>query len=307
MRQLAAKTVGGIKKRGQTFLVLLGLALIAAVGALDLVTGYEFSVSLFYLLPIALLAWVGGRRLGIVASTVSAIVWLAVDILSGHQYSHLALVVWNAAIRFGFFITVAWLLAEVNILLEGERVMSRSDFVTGAASASYFYVLLQSEIDRASRYGHPFSLAFVDVDDFKSINDTYGHGGGDQALRSVTTHFLRRLRRSDVLGRLGGDEFGILLPEADEITARGVMSRMQQAIPLKIGDRDCVVALSIGVTTFVAAPRGPSEAVGMADQMMYEVKRAGKNGVRFSVYDGQSDVAAAESGVPAPPQTARAS
>ncbi len=300
LSQLAANAVGGLKRRGQTFLLVLGLAMIAAVGVVDLFTGYELSVSLFYLLPIALLAWVGGRRLGVLASALSAIVWLAVDVLSGHQYSYPGLVLWNAAIRFGFFVTIAWLLSEVNLLLEHERILSRADFVTGVASPGHFYLLLQSEIDRASRYARPFTLAFLDIDDFKSINDTLGHSTGDQALRSVARHFKSCLRRNDILGRLGGDEFGIILPETDESTAEGVMSRMGQEIPVRFGGRDLRVTLSIGAATFRTAPAGPNEAVALADALMYEVKRAGKNGVRFSVYHGQSEVAVAELDVPAP-------
>lgn len=288
------KAIGRLDNRSPLFWALIGLVLIAAVGELDLLTGYEFAFSLFYLLPICLLVWFAGRGLGIAAAVVSAIVWMLADIAAGQHYSQSLMSVWNAAIRFGFFAVITVLLAKVKELLKHEQNLSRTDHLTGATSRGSFYVLLQSEIDRSVRYKHSFAVAYVDIDGFKTINDTLGHNTGDQVLRGVVDGIKRRLRQSDVVARLGGDEMAILLLETDERAAQLAISRIQQDLMADMKKRGWRVTFSIGTVVFKAAPATTDEAVRLADELMYEVKRSGKDGARFSTYGARPAADAAE-------------
>jgi diguanylate cyclase (GGDEF)-like protein len=268
------------------FWVVIGLALILGLGLLDIVTGYELSISLFYLIPIGLVAWYAGRRFALGASTISAIVWLIADIVSGQQYSNPLIFLWNAAIRFGFFAIVAWLLTALKTELEREKELSRSDYLTGAISPGFFQDLLQLEIDRCARYERPFTLAYLDIDDFKQINDRFGHVAGDEILRRVVTLARDRLRKSDLLARLGGDELAVILPETDQEAAPGVLADVQRALAAGVRESRRPVTFSIGAITFVKSPATGTEAVRMADELMYTAKKCGKNTIKYLVYTG---------------------
>jgi diguanylate cyclase (GGDEF)-like protein len=268
------------------FWALIGIVLVALVALLDIVTGYELSFSLFYLLPIALVAWYGGRRPAMVACVLSAGAWLLADILAGQTHSQPLIFAWNAAIRFGFFVIVAWLLTALKTELERERQLTRSDHLTGATSPSFFYDLLKLEIDRCTRNQRPFTLAYIDIDNFKSVNDQFGHSTGDQLLCQVVARARRRLRKTDIVARLGGDELAVLLPETSQQGAPVVVSSLQEALLNEMGLHNWPVTFSIGAMTFPAAPATPNEVIGMVDALMYTVKNSGKNSVRYSVYAG---------------------
>jgi hypothetical protein len=141
-------TIERLENWNKSLWAVIGSILIVGLGILDFLTGYEISFSLFYLLPISLVTWFVGKRFGIMASIISATVWLLADVLSGNQYSNTFIYFWNTAIRFGFFVIVTFLLAELRKALEHEKNLSRTDRLTGATSVDFFYDLLQAEINR---------------------------------------------------------------------------------------------------------------------------------------------------------------
>lgn len=264
------------------------IILTAAIAALDILTGFELSFSIFYLIPIALVAWYGNRNLALLACTLSALIWLIADLVAGQHYSQSVVFVWNAAVRLGFFVIVAMLLSALRGELQVARELSRSDYLTGAASPSFFYSLLRLEIARCNRHGRPFTLAYLDLDNFKVINDRLGHSTGDEVLRRMVTCIKSRLRRTDIVARLGGDEFSLLLPETAAEAARTVVCDLQRLVQseLKTGQWD--VTFSIGAVTFLTSPLSANEAIGLVDRLMYSVKNNGKNSVRFAVYPPDS-------------------
>ncbi|RLT96327.1 GGDEF domain-containing protein [Ketobacter sp.] len=266
--------------------LLLGMLLIGVVGGVDYLTGYELSFSFFYVVPIALLTWVGGRTLGMLASLVSAVVWYVADTTLGHPYSHPLIAVWNGGIRFSFFVIITWLLVRVKQALEREQELARSDNLTGAVNARFFYQLAQMEIDRLQRYQHPFTLVYFDLDNFKQVNDRYGHVVGDQALRAVAVCARQSLRKIDVLARLGGDEFALLLPETDHQSAGTMLAKLQTNLLLEMQRHQWPITFSIGALTCSVAPDSLEDIVKRSDELMYEVKRQGKNGLKFAEYTG---------------------
>ena len=215
--------LSSLEKQSKPFWIVAGFALIGGVGILDFLTGYELAFSLFYLIPVALIAWLTSRRLGIVASLVSAIVWFIADIAAGSLYSHPFIYVWNTLIHLSFFVITALLLSTLRKVLEREREIAHIDYLTGAINSRLFYDFAQMEIDRIQRYEHPFTLAYIDLDNFKVVNDRFGHSVGDQALRTVVSATKKYLRKTDVVARLGGDEFVLLLPETNQESARVVL------------------------------------------------------------------------------------
>ena len=162
-----------------------------------------------------------------------------------------------------------------------------SDYLTGAANTRLLYELTQMEIDRFERYGHPFTLAYLDLDDFKRLNDKFGHAVGDLVLRKLVNAARRNLRKADIVARLGGDEFALLLPETNQESALVVLSRIQRNLLEEMMRGSWPITFSIGVITCSSSPQSADELVKMADELMYSVKREGKNGIKYSNFAGR--------------------
>jgi len=267
-------------------LLLVGFALTGLIGIADFLTGYEIGFSVFYVFPIALVTWLTSRRLGLVASLISAFVWLGADVATGHPYSHPLIPIWNTLIRLAFFVIITLLLSALRRAMERERELARIDNLTGATNSRFFYELAKMEIDRFQRYEHPFTLAYIDLDNFKTVNDQFGHPVGDQILRIVVSSVRKYLRKTDVVARLGGDEFALLLPETSEESAHIALSKIQDGLLEEMRLGNWQITFSIGVLTCSAAPHTTEELVRMADELMYSVKRESKNAIKYSTYAG---------------------
>ena len=273
-------------KRSKLFVGITGLILVILMGLVDYLTGYELSFSLFYLVPISLVAWFGGKRLGLVISAVSAIAWLGADILSGDRYSNPSIYVWNTLIRLGFFLVVTLLLSALQQAYKVNQELARTDYVTGAVSVRHFYQLARIESDRFRRYKRPFSLVYLDLDNFKTINDRLGHFTGDKLLRVLTENIQQQIRPTDILARLGGDEFVLLLPETGEENVKQFIGRLHSNLTNEMLKKGWMVTISMGVVVFNQMPKSVDEMVKLADGAMYSVKTARKNGVCYRVYNG---------------------
>jgi diguanylate cyclase (GGDEF)-like protein len=273
-----------LEKKSQLFKILLGFVLIGATGILDFLTGYEFSFSLFYVIPISFVTWLIGRRPGIFASFVSAFVWLWADVASGHNYVYPLLPLWNTLIRLSFFIIITLLLSALKKALEREKEMARTDYLTGAVNSRLFFKLVQTEIDRLYRYKHPFTLVCIDLDNFKSVNDQFGHSEGDHALRTVASYAKKHLRKIDVIARLGGDEFALLLPVTSQENARIALIKLQDGLVEEMQRNNWPITFSIGVLTCETAPPNTDVLIKMADDLMYSVKNSGKNAIEYFSY-----------------------
>jgi len=128
--------------------------------------------------------------------------------------------------------------------------MATRDMLTGVLNARAYYEICDSLINLATRNSTPYSVLFIDLDHFKSINDNYGHAAGDIVLRSVANCIQGGLRNSDVMGRIGGEEFSVFLPNTDAIAATQVAEQLRQSIEVlmpSFGDRQLKITASIGV------------------------------------------------------------
>jgi diguanylate cyclase (GGDEF)-like protein len=283
---MAVNFLAGLEKRSKLFWTIAGILLIGGVGILDFLTGYELAFSLFYLIPVSLVAWLASQRLGILTSLVSAIVWLTADVAAGSSYSQPFIYAWNTLIRLSFFIITVLLLSTLRKALEREKESARTDYLTGAANSRLFYDLVQMEIGRFQRYARHFSLAYIDIDDFKAVNDRFGHSVGDQVLRTLASSAGKYLRKTDVVARLGGDEFALLFPETDQESARVILAKIHSGLLEAMRQNNWLITFSIGVLTCIAIPDTTDELVKAADELMYAVKRSGKNAVKYSTYPG---------------------
>ncbi|MBP9865365.1 MAG: GGDEF domain-containing protein [Candidatus Omnitrophica bacterium] len=264
------------------FLIFLGVvALVLALGVLDTATGYEISFSIFYTVPVLLAA----RRLGSTAVTViavlSAAVWLVSDLLSGHHYSHFLIPLWNSVMRLGFFLTIAYFARGFWHELKLEKELARKDSMTGVSNSRRFTEIMETEINRSVRFGRSMALAYIDIDNFKRVNDSFGHDQGDLVLRVVAQTILNHIRAYDSVARLGGDEFAILFPETNEEQARAVIKKIQKELILAVKPRADFVSFSFGVAVFTRPVFSVQEMIKKADALMYQIKNTTKNGAIF--------------------------
>jgi diguanylate cyclase (GGDEF)-like protein len=265
---------------------LAALLILAAllVGSADFLTGAELAFSVFYLFPIGLAAWYVNRRAGALISVVSAVAWYLADTLARTEpYSYPLIPAWNAGTRLITFFAVTTLTATLRDTLGRESTHARVDYLTGAANTRAFYEAAEIQISTLRRYGRPFSLLYLDIDDLKRVNDMHGHSAGDRVLRDTVASLNRTLRRGDTLARLGGDEFAVLLAEADRPAAEVASARIQEALRRSPGGH-YHVTFSVGGLTCLEAPRSVDELIERADSLMYEAKRGGKDALRLATY-----------------------
>jgi diguanylate cyclase (GGDEF)-like protein len=268
----------------RTGVVATALVALAAVGTIDHLTGGELSSSVFYVLPVGLAAWYADRKAGFVFALASSAIGYATDLLAGYPYHHPLIPVWNACVRLAFFVIITILLSALHDRLAAERRLARTDPLTGLLNARAFADQLEHDLRLSDRVGSPLTLAYVDLDDFKQVNDTYGHSEGDRALCAVARRLLDATRRADTVARLGGDEFAVILPGTDVAGARAVLSKLRQLLGGLSATADRALTCSVGAVVFREQPASTEEAIAVADGMMYEAKTQGKNAVVVRVY-----------------------
>jgi len=279
------RKIESLKQSHRWFLTFLFILFEIMLGFIDAVTGYEVSLSIFYLLPIALVAWFFSRDLAYFLSILSAVIWVAADLWSGHYYRHYAVLAWNTGVGLGYYLIISYFLSKIRGLYEHEKELARTDPLTGALNRRYFYIVANSEIYRAKRFKRMLSLAFFDIDNFKLVNDTLGHDAGDELLKKITDTIRENLRTSDVIGRFGGDEFAILFPETGKEHVREAITKIQKILMETLRENNRPVSFSIGVVTSSGGRITIDEMIKAADKLMYSVKKNGKNNVKFCSLD----------------------
>ncbi len=259
----------------------VGIGSIGLLGVLDTLTGNEITFSLLYLAPIVVVTWAVNQMVGLLLSLLSALILLGAEIAAGQINPSPSVYLWNTMIRAGFYIIVTYLVAELHKARREERLAARTDFVSGAANARHFHELLQAEINRIQRYPHPITVVYLDIDNFKLVNDLFGHKIGDDVLRSIASELESQLRRTDVVARVGGDEFALLLPSTHQPEAQVVISKLKSNLTEAMQQKGWPVTFSMGAVTCVTPPHSPEQLINMADELMYQVKNSTKNDVRF--------------------------
>lgn len=167
---------------------------------------------------------------------------------------------------------------------EREKQLALHDVLTGLPNRLFFDLRLEHAISRAERHGRPFALLYLDLDDFKPVNDVYGHKAGDRVLVETGRRIRRHLRRVDTVARIGGDEFMVILDDTSgpfeaEVVARKLIDALQA--PIALGAHTVRVGVSIGASFYPLSGITSDELIRRADQAMYDAKSSGKNRVCF--------------------------
>ncbi len=278
-------------KLEKTKLIFIACGSITILGIIDYVTGPELAFSIFYLLPIMLVAWLVNRRTAVYISVLGAIVWLLADVLSKEWYvppSIRWIPYWNAVVRLGFFLIITSIVSALKQSTDRETERARTDYLTGVANMRYFNELANAELSRAHRYERPLTIAYLDIDDFKSVNDRLGHAAGDLLLKRVAETIRKNIRVVDMIARVGGDEFILLFPETGPEIAPSVIERIQKGLLDVVQGNKWPLTFSIGALTCVKIFDSVDAMVTAADRLMYSGKAAGKNMVKYEIFDNHS-------------------
>lgn len=190
----------------------------------------------------------GGLEAGNARPTIGAVLWL-------------------------FTAVTAFVIAALG--LRRERESARRDGLTGLVGRTGFISDVNHEINRSARYKRPMTVAFIDLDHFKALNDRFGHRTGDRALEMAASTMRTALRDIDTLARLGGDEFAVLLPETRESGARIALARLKTTVDQAFADAGWPVTCSVGAVTCNLPPVSAEAVLHRADELMYRAKRAG--------------------------------
>lgn len=272
------------------FLIILSAGLVLLIAGVDLWTGRDVGVSLFYLLPIALVTWQFSGRAGYATCFMCAGAWLAVDTFEGLGSGSPIVPLWNSGIRLGFFIVTAFLMITLKKRLLHEQQLAHTDSLTALYNARAFRQHTQELISLSRRYTHPMALVYIDLDNFKQVNDQLGHEQGDAVLRMVGATLKTYMRASDIVARMGGDEFAIAMPETGAPAAQSAIAKIHHELVKHCALKQWPVGFSIGVAVFATAPASLDEAISFADRLMYRVKNSGKNEVLLEEYAPPKEV-----------------
>ena len=205
-----------------------------------------------------------------------------------HKDGSIVWVLTNAFVRFdssGQPVSIEGLARDISERKRMEdqlMTLSRTDGLTGAYNRSYFMEKSEEVISMMRRYQHPASMMVADLDHFKSINDRYGHHAGDLALKAFTNVCRQEIRESDILGRLGGEEFGLMLPETTIQHAQVLAERIRKAaaaIAITLDNQTVMITVSIGLVELSAGDATLDSVMRRADLAMYQAKAGGRNQV----------------------------
>jgi len=252
--------------------------LVGLVYWLNTHTPSDVRLGILYIVPVLLATWHDGLAWGSVFAIGTALLRYVIGLEQmPSETAPIVRIANEAAYLAVVGVAMAGLvqLRRTQAQLEG---LAAHDSLTGALNSRAFAERLGQELDRNRRYNRPLALLYLDLDDFKAVNDRHGHETGDAVLRLVADATRGAVRQSDIVGRLGGDEFAVLMPETEGSVAHAAATRLAAGIRTVFRGTPSVTA-SIGLVSALGSATGVEELLRRADQAMYEAKRAGKDRV----------------------------
>ena len=279
-----------IKNYSKSIFISFGIFLVLVIGVIRYLTGPELALSLFFLFPIALVTWQVGRWAGILISIASTLSWLVADLLMLGSFSNAFIPYLNETFRLVVFLIITHTVFELRTALENLRELAGTDPLTSVANRRAFHNLANMELNKARRYQTPISVLYLDIDNFKQINDNFGHPTGDKLLGAVARTIKNNIRAIDLVARLGGDEFGILLAETAADSAALVAEKLTKKLLELMQDNGWPVTLSVGAVTFEILPDSVDEMISTADSQMYIAKKHGKNRIQYKIIVKNEDI-----------------
>ncbi len=286
MLKIVKRLLNILDKRSYKYIWRASVLAVLLLTGLVVVLGNIVLLEPFYAIPVTLASWYGSRKSGILLTLFSALILLLAKVIflqapvSAPTY---------------FFESLAFILAYLGLAIivtnfrnihRVEVLAADTDDLTGISNSRSFYVELANELVRSLRYGHVFSLAYLDIDNFKHVNDSRGHLEGNRLLIEVAKCIKTSIRKTDTVARLGGDEFACLFPETDQEMSKSAFANAIEMLRKRMKEHGWDVTFSAGLVTFDTIPEDVKEAIKVADELMYSVKNGEKNNIAYKVWHG---------------------
>jgi diguanylate cyclase (GGDEF)-like protein len=270
------------------FAFAICFATIVLLGMLRAQTDGEFTFASLALIPVLIVTWIAGRWPGLAMAFLATSMWLMTDFIFGHIFSAIWIPWLNAFVRLANYSLVVFLAATVRRQLQREHEYASSDAMTGLSNRRAFMDVGISEVERARRYNSHLAVVFLDLDDFKKLNDSKGHHIGDAALKATADALTSATRSNDCVSRLGGDEFAVIFPEIGYEDAILAGQKMFSAVNAALANFPPAKG-SVGVAWFEKVDRTFPEMIEEADKLMYAVKTSGKNNIASKRFSGPAN------------------
>ena len=267
---------------GRYAILAISIVLVATLGWLDYTTGFEISFSFFYLIPILMATWYVNVQSGYIITVISILAWTLSNQFAGQIFSMEIIRYFNAFIRLAVFMMIARIVYELKLAIHHERTLAGTDPLTGIFNRREFYIRSALELDRAKRFGHPLSMIYFDLDQFKTVNDQQGPDEGDRQLQLIARTISDKIRKTDIFARLGGDEFALILPNASPDDAKQIVPKLVNAVKDELKKIHSPVTLSVGVVTYALHSIPVEEMLSRADALMFQAKERGKDQILYS-------------------------
>lgn len=266
-----------LETKPKNLLLVLGILLTLLVASGDYLThtNYVLEFSPFYVVPVSFFSWFIGKRWGLAVAVISAIFGFLIRLNTLPR----AIAFWDVLVWLALYVSACLTVAQIKRLYAHARYVSRIDPLTRIENRRALFESAARAKNFSDRHGVPLSIAYLDLDGFKQLNDQLGHRTGDKLLVMVAAGIKRALRPTDAVGRVGGDEFVLILPETDGDTAARVLRRVRSELDYVMRRRRWPVTFSIGLVSFSPPLRSVSEMIRAADDAMYTAKCGGKNRV----------------------------
>jgi diguanylate cyclase (GGDEF)-like protein len=270
-----------LERRSKLTLAILAFTISVLLGALDFFTSHEIHFLLLYLIPIFIASWFISREAGVYLALCASLIWLIADSLGGRSYSSGWIVYWNLLMRTAVFIVFAVTQALLRAKLDELSDLASRDFLTGLPNGHAFYKLTAKEMDLA--FGvEPMTLVCIDVTGFKWVNHRFGYSTGDQMMCAIAHTIRQHVPRPDLVGRLGGTSFTVLLPNVASDIANLILQRVQSALHEERRKYSYPLTFFISAIACTKAPRTVAELMQEADAQMTRIKGGRRDSLQIS-------------------------
>jgi diguanylate cyclase (GGDEF)-like protein len=278
------KLMNFLERQSQRTLVAFAVLITVLLGVFDLQTGVEIHFLLLYLVPIFVTSWFVSREVGVYLALLATLIWFAADSLGGRSYSSAWIAYWNLLMRTAVFVLFAITQAQLRARLVELSHLASRDFLTGLPNGHAFYQLAAKEMDRA--FGlEPMTLVCIDVTGFRWVNHRFGYPTGDQMLCTIAHAIRQHVPRPDLVGRLGGTSFAVLLPNVASDTAHLILQRVQNVLHEERRKYAHPLTFFISAIACTKAPRTVAELMHEAESQMTRIKGGIKDSLQIAKVD----------------------